>query len=553
MKAISLFSGMGGDSLGMVNAGLELVAYSEKEKVFRETHDLNFKECVALGQKVNGDITKIPDSEFEAYTNQVDIIFAGFPCFVKGTQVLTDIGYQSIEDVTLNMKLVTHNGRYKPIVNLQQKQYTGVMYEVTYADHNTVVCTEEHPFYVRTYNGKFDFSKPIWKAAKDLTMNDFCGMVTNSTINVPVLPSKKGICLRDKKIFAETANNSCLHDKTIISKEVHDLCLHDKRVIAEGNTFYVENEYIWYAPISFVTRQVVDEDVYNFEVKDDNSYIVENIIVHNCQGFSQAGKKNANDVRNTLFSQFLRATRIVNPKYIIGENVKGLLTREMDDGRKYIDVIVSEFENLGYKIKYKLFKTDKYGIPQKRERLVIIGSRTGVELKFPDEIPGTPNLMNIVKFDMTGSIKIEPEDFDMSTIPAQCIVTDMENEEDENNPHPYLRLKAKRRNETYGDKTYANMLSFGKRDSPIHCEIIDIRGPSKTIICTYEHQPRLFVPLRNKKGYFLRCLLPDELKQIQGFPADYKMAGNLKQKIVQIGNSVPPGLIKLVAESLMKE
>lgn len=350
MKAISLFSGMGGDSLGMVNAGLELVAYSEKEKVFRETHDLNFKECVALGQNVNGDITKIPDSEFEAYTNQIDMIFAGFPC----------------------------------------------------------------------------------------------------------------------------------------------------------------------------------------------------------QGFSQAGKKNANDVRNTLFSQFLRATRIVRPKYIVGENVKGLMTREMDDGRKYIDVIVSEFENLGYKIKYKLFKTDKYGIPQKRERLVIIGSRTGAELQFPDEVPGTPNLMNIVKFDMTGSIKIEPDDFDMSTIPAQCIVTDMENEEDEGNPHPYLRLKAKRRNESYGDKTYANMLSFGKRDSPIHCEVIDIRGPSKTIICTYEHQPRLFVPLRNKKGYFLRCLLPDELKQIQGFPADYKMAGNLKQKIVQIGNSVPPGLIQLVTESLMK-
>jgi DNA (cytosine-5)-methyltransferase 1 len=538
MKAISLFSGMGGDSLGMVNAGLELVAYSEKEKVFRETHDLNFKECVALGQKVNGDITKIPDSEFEAYTNQVDMIFAGFPCFVKGTQVLTNTGYKNIEDVTLDMKLVTHNGRYKPIVNLQCKKYTGVMYEVTYADHNTVICTEEHPFYVRTYNSKYDFSEPVWKAAKDLTMDDFCGMVTNSKINVSVLPSKKGISLRDKIIIAEVG---------------HDLSLHEKRVIAEDTSFYIENEYIWYAPISFVKREVVDEEVYNFEVKDDNSYIVENIIVHNCQGFSQAGKKDANDVRNTLFSQFLRATRLVRPKYIIGENVKGLLSREMDDGRKYIDVIVSEFENLGYRIKYKLFKTEKYGIPQKRERLVIIGSRTGVEPQFPDEVPGTPNLMNIVKFDMTGSIKIEPEDFDMSTIPAQCIVTDMENEEDEGNPHPYLRLKAKRRNESYGDKTYSNMLSFGKRDSPIHCEIIDIRGPSKTIICTYEHQPRLFVPLRNKKGYFLRCLLPDELKQIQGFPADYKMAGNLKQKIVQIGNSVPPGLIKLVAESLMKE
>jgi DNA (cytosine-5)-methyltransferase 1 len=95
------------------------------------------------------------------------------------------------------------------------------------------------------------------------------------------------------------------------------------------------------------------------------------------------------------------------------------------------------------------------------------------------------------------------------------------------------------------------MLSFGKRDSPIHCEIIDIRKPSKTIICTYDHQPRLFVPLQNKNGYYLRCLLPDELKQIQGFPADYKIAGNLKQKIVQIGNSVPPGLIKLIVENMI--
>jgi len=132
--------------------------------------------------------------------------------------------------------------------------------------------------------------------------------------------------------------------------------------------------------------------------------------------------------------------------------VKGLLTREMNDGRKYIDVIVNEFENIGYKIKYKLFKMDKYGIPQKRERLVIIGSRTGEELQFPDEIPGIPNLMNIIKFNMTGAIKVESDDFDMTTIPERCILTDMENEEGEDKPHPYLRLKVKTRNESYDGK-----------------------------------------------------------------------------------------------------
>lgn len=534
MKAISLFSGMGGDSLGMVNAGLELVAYSEKEKIFRETHDLNFKDCKALGANVGGDITKIPDSEFQAYANEVDMIFAGFPCFVKGTQVLTDVGYKNIEEVRLDMKLVTHKGNLRKIVNMQQKLYMGTMYTISYHGRNAIVCTEEHPFYVRTYNGDYTFQEPVWKAAKNLTMNDYCGMVTNSNIDTivnsyvkPTTPSvDKGICLREKCIIA---------------------------TVDDTNTkFNTENEYTWEAPISFSTHEVENEVVYNFEVSIDNSYIVENTIVHNCQGFSQAGKKDANDVRNTMFSQFLRATRLIMPKYIIGENVKGLLTREMNDGRKYIDVIVSEFENIGYKIKYKLFKTDRYGIPQKRERLVIIGSRTGGELDFPVEVPGVPNLMSIVKFDMTGAIKIEPDDFDMNIIPQGCILTDMENDEVENKPHPYLRLKAKTRNESYGGKTFDKMLSFGKRDSPVHCEIIDIRLPSKTIICTYEHQPRLFVPLRNKNGYYLRCLLPDELKQIQGFPADYKMAGNTKQRIIQIGNSVPPGLIKLVAESLIR-
>lgn len=348
MKAISLFSGMGGDSLGMIQAGLKLEAYSEKESVFCETHNLNILSCEFLG----ADITKIDDNVFERYTDDIDLIFSGFPC----------------------------------------------------------------------------------------------------------------------------------------------------------------------------------------------------------QGFSNAGKKDVNDVRNTLFKEFLRATRLIKPKFIIGENVKGLISRKDKDGNNYIDVILEEFINIGYDVKYKVLKTDKYGIPQKRERLIIIGKRKDVisELKFPKEIECTTNLKDIIKFDMFGAIKIEPDDFDMTTIPTECILTDMSNDETEQseNIHPYLKLKAKTRNTEYNGKKHHTMLSFSKRDSPVHCEIIDIRYPCKTIICTYDHQPRLFVPLKNKNGYYIRPLLIDELKQIQGFPIDYKITGTNKQKIIQIGNAVPPPLIKLVTESL---
>ena len=77
MKAISLFSGMGGDSLGIKNAGVDLVAYSEWEKEMKETHELNFPDTKLIGC---GDISKTSDEEFLMYKDEVDLIFAGFPC-----------------------------------------------------------------------------------------------------------------------------------------------------------------------------------------------------------------------------------------------------------------------------------------------------------------------------------------------------------------------------------------------------------------------------------------------------------------------------------------
>ena len=356
LTAISLFSGMGGDTLGMENACVKVIAFSEKTPIIRDTHLNNFSHCEIIGEDVKSDITKIPNNDFSKYENNADIIFAGFPC----------------------------------------------------------------------------------------------------------------------------------------------------------------------------------------------------------QGFSNAGKKKINDPRNTLFIEFVRATKLIKPKIIIGENVKGLLTRKSTNSEKYIDVIKAEFEKLGYNIIYKVFKCHKYGIPQRRERLIILGIRNDClneyNLTFPTENNNEPNLIDIVKFDMPGAIKIDNSDkdaFDMTTIPEECILTDMDNDDGENNPHPYLKLKVNARDTEYKGKIHKNLLSFAKRGSPIHSEIIDIRKPSKTIICTYDHQPRLLVPLRNKNGYFLRCLLPDELKQIQGFPLDYEILGNKKQKIVQIGNAVPPPLIEQIVRHVI--
>jgi DNA (cytosine-5)-methyltransferase 1 len=280
---------------------------------------------------------------------------------------------------------------------------------------------------------------------------------------------------------------------------------------------------------------------------------------HPCQGFSNGGKKLPDDPRNTLFREFARVCKLVKPKYIIGENVDGLLSRKTATGENYIDVIVKEFHDIGYNVSYQVCHAVKYGVPQLRKRLVYVGIRKDLNqtYTFPEPLndgkTNLPNLQHIIQFDMKGAIKIEPDDFDMTTIPDECILKDLNNTDDEipEDVHPYLRLKAKTRNEEYNGKTHTNMLSFSKRDSPIHAEIIDIRNPSKTIICTYDHQPRLFVPLQNKNGFYIRCILPDELKQIQGFPVDFKLCGTTKDKIKQIGNAVPPPLITQIVSKLM--
>ena len=281
-----------------------------------------------------------------------------------------------------------------------------------------------------------------------------------------------------------------------------------------------------------------------------------------CQGFSNAGKKLPDDPRNTLFKEFARATSIIKPKIIIGENVKGLLSRKNFAGENYIDIIVNEFMNLGYNIKFGLINCEDYGVPQKRTRLFIVGTLHDNNLKTTD-IKGKPYI-DLPKEKQVG-IKsfIEPTlDNSVETefyfIPSDSII-----ESDgiqTGTPHPYLLLKMSQ-NEThywnssaekyeYNGKFFDGLFSFSKRDSPIHCEIVDINKPTKTIICTYGHQPRMFVPLKNGSKQYLRPFTINELKQIQSFPANFIVKGSTSSQIKQIGNAVPPKVCTVLVQEL---
>lgn len=103
-----------------------------------------------------------------------------------------------------------------------------------------------------------------------------------------------------------------------------------------------------------------------------------------CQGFSYAGKRLKDDPRNFLYKEYVEIVERVNPKVIVIENVEGILTS--DKGRTY-EGIKTDFAELGYKLHGKKMHAVKFGVPQKRKRVVIIGVLKGdPEDCFPDEI-----------------------------------------------------------------------------------------------------------------------------------------------------------------------
>lgn len=100
-----------------------------------------------------------------------------------------------------------------------------------------------------------------------------------------------------------------------------------------------------------------------------------------CQGFSVANnKRSMKDQRNFLYKEMLRVIDDKKPKFFVAENVKGILS--MKKG-KIFEMIKGDFQKLGYNVDAKLLNAAEYGVPQARERVVIIGNRIGVKNPYP--------------------------------------------------------------------------------------------------------------------------------------------------------------------------
>ena len=231
-----------------------------------------------------------------------------------------------------------------------------------------------------------------------------------------------------------------------------------------------------------------------------------------CQSFSiiaQNPKRlGVKDERGKLFFEMCRILRERQPKCFIAENVKGILTANK---KSAFPLIIKEFEDSGYDVQYRILNAAAYGVPQKRERVIMVGFRLdlGIHFEFPD--------------------------------------AEIENEE---NYLPLRRVVEKQVDEKYffSERAVAGMMR--KRESMNKGRAQDMDKPCNTVGA---HLAKVFLNSTDPvlmEGSRYRRFTPREVARIQSFPDEFTLVGSESAQYRALGNAIPPVMFWHVAKAV---
>lgn len=303
-----------------------------------------------------------------------------------------------------------------------------------------------------------------------------------------------------------------------------------------------------------------------------------------CQGFSLAGKRNPNDSRNKLTEEYLKVVKIILPKFVLLENVKGFKAPFSSKNEKkiYADVVKAKLEKLGYKVYTSIIDVSVFGVPQSRHRFVMIAVNNTINFS------GNPfkTLLDMAKsfrqdkgLPKKGAITVSNAISDLQTQNGKHI-------EESSETKGYMQIKYKRKsNSKYQQLMQANCpqdyTPNGLRLAKHRKEIVERfeiilnecekgKGLSKEKLIEFGTKKFSFTPLHPNKLSRTITTLPDDLlhysepriltvrenARLQSFPDWFEIrgkytTGNTRRKVecpkyTQIGNAVPP----LLSEAL---
>lgn len=281
---------------------------------------------------------------------------------------------------------------------------------------------------------------------------------------------------------------------------------------------------------------VLEGDIKNFNFSQFHNQIDVVTGGFPCQAFSYAGKRlGFEDARGTLFYEFARVVKEVNPPICIGENVKGLLSH---DNGKTLQGMISILDEIGYNVApVQVLKAINYKVPQKRERLILVGIRKDIDLKYeyPKPYKKIYNLSDALKkgelFDC-----IVPKSSGAKYPESKKEVLDLVP------PKGYWRdLPIEIQKDFMGASFY---LGGGKTGM---ARRIGWDEPCLTLTCSPAQKQTERCHPEETRPFTVR-----EYARIQTFPDDWQFSGPMAQQYKQIGNAVPVNLGREVGYSIIK-
>ena len=281
---------------------------------------------------------------------------------------------------------------------------------------------------------------------------------------------------------------------------------------------------------------VLEGDIKNFNFNEYHNQV--DIVTGGfpCQAFSYAGKRlGFEDARGTLFYEFARVVKEVNPPICIGENVKGLLNH---DNGNTLKGMISILDEIGYKVMpVKVLKAVNFKVPQKRERLILVGIRKDINqtYEYPKPYKKIYNLSDALK---KGELFI-------SNVPKSAGAKYPESKKsvlDLVPPKGYWRdLPLEIQKDFMGASFY---LGGGKTGM---ARRIGWDEPCLTLTCSPAQKQTERCHPDETRPFTVR-----EYARIQTFPDDWEFSGSIAHQYKQIGNAVPVNLGREVGYSIVK-
>ena len=241
-----------------------------------------------------------------------------------------------------------------------------------------------------------EFLQPFGKYAYGKTLPGYCSRLTldrqqalfEGWMDADGFIDKNGVykvtSVSEELIIsmAEIARNVFKRPVSISKSVPNRTCIIEGRVVNERISYrlsvsnserygFYENGFLW-CLVKKINKTSNKEKVYNISVHEDETYTANGITVHNCQPFSTAGRRKGTEDTRYLWPEMLRAIREIRPKWVVGENVYGLISW---DGGLVLDQVCSDLENEGFEILPIVLPAAGVNAPHKRDRIFFVARR----------------------------------------------------------------------------------------------------------------------------------------------------------------------------------